>query len=195
MFVATRILQTSILVQQPMDLADYLSIKKSILLFLSFSSRLVSSKTFYQTECLLRSFKRWRLWRSPVVHTGCSRWLWKEPVVVWHTKKYGASLGTVYEIDPTRDQYTRFVVFITTMFSVYRPTYSLVENNVFIRPNKLPEGLTDNTHRDRTTQRGNTEYTAVYSCTDMANAYRPTGTFHLTLLQIYSKIPNFLWLR
>jgi len=35
---------------------------------------------FYLTEGLLRSFKRWRLWRQPVV--GCHRWFWKEPVVM-----------------------------------------------------------------------------------------------------------------
>jgi len=35
---------------------------------------------FISREGLLRSFKRWRLWREPVV--GCRRWLWKEPVVV-----------------------------------------------------------------------------------------------------------------
>jgi len=37
-------------------------------------------KLFHLTEGLLRSFRRWRLWREPVI--GCRRWLWKEPVVM-----------------------------------------------------------------------------------------------------------------
>jgi len=37
------------------------------------------AKLFHLTEGLLRSFKRWRLWREPVV--GCRRWLWKERAV------------------------------------------------------------------------------------------------------------------
>jgi len=40
------------------------------------------------TEGLLRSFKRWRLWREPVV--GCRRWLWKEPLVMcgnWNVRQ------------------------------------------------------------------------------------------------------------
>ena len=36
--------------------------------------------TVVHSEGLLHSFKRWRLWREPVV--GCRRWLWKEPVVM-----------------------------------------------------------------------------------------------------------------
>jgi len=38
-----------------------------------------TAKLFYLTKGLLRSFKRWRLWRESVV--GCHRWLWKVPVV------------------------------------------------------------------------------------------------------------------
>ena len=38
------------------------------------------AKLFHLTEGLLHSFKRWRLWREPVV--GCRCWLWKEPVVM-----------------------------------------------------------------------------------------------------------------
>jgi len=37
-------------------------------------------KVFHLTEGLLRSFKRWKLWREPVV--GCRRSLWKEPVMM-----------------------------------------------------------------------------------------------------------------
>jgi len=37
------------------------------------------AKLFHLTEDLLRSFKRWRLWKEPVV--GCRRWLWKGPVM------------------------------------------------------------------------------------------------------------------
>ena len=43
---------------------------------------------FHLTEGLLRSFKRWRLWREPVV--GCRRWLWKELVVMcgnWNVRQ------------------------------------------------------------------------------------------------------------
>jgi len=40
-----------------------------------------NAKLFHLTECLLRSFKRWRLWKEPVV--GCRQWLWKEPVVLY----------------------------------------------------------------------------------------------------------------
>ena len=43
-------------------------------------SNLWIAKLFHLTEGLLRSFKRWRLWREPVV--GCHQWLWKEPVVM-----------------------------------------------------------------------------------------------------------------
>jgi len=46
------------------------------------------AKLFHLTEGLLRSFKRWRLWREPVV--GCRRWLWKEPVVMcgnWNVRQ------------------------------------------------------------------------------------------------------------
>jgi len=45
-------------------------------------------KLFYLTEGLLRSFKRWRLWREPVV--GRRRWLWNEPVVMcgnWNVRQ------------------------------------------------------------------------------------------------------------
>jgi len=38
------------------------------------------AKLFHLTEGLLRSFKRWRLWKEPVVDY--HRWLWKEPVVM-----------------------------------------------------------------------------------------------------------------
>ena len=37
------------------------------------------AKLFHLTEGLLRYFRRWRLWKEPVV--GCHRWLRKEPVV------------------------------------------------------------------------------------------------------------------
>jgi len=43
---------------------------------------------FHLTEGLLCSFKRWRLWKEPVV--GCRRWLWKEPVVMcgnWNARQ------------------------------------------------------------------------------------------------------------
>jgi len=46
------------------------------------------AKLFHLTEGLLRSFKRWRLWREPVV--GCRRWLWKELVVMcgnWNVRQ------------------------------------------------------------------------------------------------------------
>jgi len=46
------------------------------------------AKLFHLTEGLLRSFKRWRLWRKPVV--GCHRWLWKEPAVMcgnWNVRQ------------------------------------------------------------------------------------------------------------
>ena len=45
-------------------------------------------QNFHLTEGLLRSFKRWRLWKEPVV--GCHRWLWKEPVVMcvnWNVRQ------------------------------------------------------------------------------------------------------------
>ena len=43
---------------------------------------------FYLTEGLLDSFKRWRLWKEPVVD--CSLWLWKEPKVMcgnWNVRQ------------------------------------------------------------------------------------------------------------
>ena len=43
---------------------------------------------FYLTDSLLRSFKRWRLWKELVV--GCHRWLWKQPVVMcgnWNVRQ------------------------------------------------------------------------------------------------------------
>jgi len=46
------------------------------------------AKLFHLTEGLLRSFKRWRLCREPVV--GCHRWLWKEPIVMcgnWNVRQ------------------------------------------------------------------------------------------------------------
>jgi len=46
------------------------------------------TKLFHLTEGLLRSFRRWRLWKEPVV--GCCRWLWKEPVVMngsWNARQ------------------------------------------------------------------------------------------------------------
>jgi len=46
------------------------------------------AKLFHLTEGLLRSFRRWRLWKEPVV--GCLRWLWKEPVVMcvsWNVRQ------------------------------------------------------------------------------------------------------------
>jgi len=45
-------------------------------------------KLFRMTEGSLRSFKRWRLWREPVVV--CYRWLWKEPIVTcgnWNVRQ------------------------------------------------------------------------------------------------------------
>jgi len=46
------------------------------------------AKLFHLTEGLSHSFKRWRLWREPVV--GCHRWFWKEPVVTcgnWNVRQ------------------------------------------------------------------------------------------------------------
>jgi len=46
------------------------------------------AKLFRLTEGLLRSFRRWRLWKEPVV--GCHRWLWKELVVMcgnWNVRQ------------------------------------------------------------------------------------------------------------
>jgi len=46
------------------------------------------AKLFHLTEGLLRSFKRWRLWKEPAV--GCHQWLWKEPVVMcdnWNVRQ------------------------------------------------------------------------------------------------------------
>jgi len=46
------------------------------------------AKLFHLTEGLLRSFRRWRLWKEPVV--GCLRWLWKGPVVMcvsWNVRQ------------------------------------------------------------------------------------------------------------
>jgi len=43
------------------------------------------AKLFHLTEGLLRSFKRWRLRKEPVV--GCRRWLRKEPVVICGKRK------------------------------------------------------------------------------------------------------------
>jgi len=43
---------------------------------------------FHLTEDLSCSFKRWRLWKEPVVD--CRRWLWKEPVVLcgnWNVRQ------------------------------------------------------------------------------------------------------------
>jgi len=43
---------------------------------------------FIWLKVFLHSFKRWRLWREPVV--GCHRWLWKEPVVMcgnWNVRQ------------------------------------------------------------------------------------------------------------
>jgi len=49
---------------------------------------LVNCIFFHSTKGLLRSFKRWRLWREPVVV--CRRWLWKKPVVMcghWNARQ------------------------------------------------------------------------------------------------------------
>ena len=46
------------------------------------------AQLFHLTEGLLRSFKRWRLWKDPVV--GCRRWLWKETVAMcsnWNVRQ------------------------------------------------------------------------------------------------------------
>ena len=54
------------------------------------------AKLFHLTEGLLRSFKRWKRWKEPVV--GC-RWLWKEPVVMcgnWNARQ--AMLQQVFRV-------------------------------------------------------------------------------------------------
>jgi len=46
------------------------------------------AKLFHLTEGLLRSFKRWKPRKEPVV--GCCRWLWKEPFVMcgsWNVRQ------------------------------------------------------------------------------------------------------------
>jgi len=46
------------------------------------------AKLLHLTEGLLHSFRRWRLWKEPVV--GCRRLLWKEPVVMcgnWNVRQ------------------------------------------------------------------------------------------------------------
>jgi len=51
-------------------------------------TNLWTAKLFHSTEGLLRSFRRWKLWKEPVV--GCRRWLWKEPVVMcgsWYVRQ------------------------------------------------------------------------------------------------------------
>jgi len=51
-------------------------------------TNLWTAKLFHLTEGLLCSFKRWRLWKEPVVD--CHRWLWKEPVVMcgnWNVRQ------------------------------------------------------------------------------------------------------------
>jgi len=51
-------------------------------------TNLWTTKLFHLTEGFLRFFKRWRLWREPVV--GCHRWLWREPVVMcgnWNVRQ------------------------------------------------------------------------------------------------------------
>jgi len=51
-------------------------------------TNLWTAKLFHLAEGLLHSFRRWRLWKEPVV--GCHRWLWKEPVVMcgnWNVGK------------------------------------------------------------------------------------------------------------
>jgi len=49
------------------------------------------AKLFHLTEGLLHSFKRWRLWREPVV--GCHWWLWKEPVVMCSNWNVGQAMS------------------------------------------------------------------------------------------------------
>jgi len=51
-------------------------------------TNLLTAKLFHLTEVLLRSFKRWRFYREPVVV--CRRWLWKEPAVMcgnWNVRQ------------------------------------------------------------------------------------------------------------
>jgi len=51
-------------------------------------TNLWSAKLFQPTEGLLHSFKRWRLWKVPVV--GCHQWLSKEPDVMcgkWNARQ------------------------------------------------------------------------------------------------------------
>ena len=46
------------------------------------------AKLFHLTGGFLHSFKRWRLWKEPVVV--CHQWLWKEPVVMcssWYVRQ------------------------------------------------------------------------------------------------------------
>jgi len=65
-----------------------LSQKKQTVIYLSTPAENVPTLTvelqnFSSDWSLLCSFKRWRLWKEPVV--GCRRWLWKEPfVMVWY---------------------------------------------------------------------------------------------------------------
>ena len=51
-------------------------------------TNLWNAKLFHLIEGFMRSFKRWRLWREPIVR--CRRWLWKEPVVMcgnWNVRQ------------------------------------------------------------------------------------------------------------
>jgi len=56
--------------------------------YYSYTVNLWNAKLFHPTEGLLRSFKRWKLRKEPVV--GCRRWLWKESVVMcgnWNVRQ------------------------------------------------------------------------------------------------------------
>jgi len=47
------------------------------------------------TSCSLRSFRRWRLWKEPVVV--CPRWLWKEPS--WQLKCQASNVTASVQSD------------------------------------------------------------------------------------------------
>jgi len=69
------------------------------------------AKLFHLTEGLLRSFKRWKPRKEPVV--GCCRWLWKEPFVMcgnWNVRQ--AMSQPVFSVT-TFYIYTRFQSFST----------------------------------------------------------------------------------
>jgi len=87
------------------------------------------AKLFYLTEGLLRSFKRWKLWKEPVV--GCHWWLWKEPV---------AMCGNWNDRQAMSQQVFRVATFcINTCFQSFSTLFCRIVHHAVLKFSRKPQ--------------------------------------------------------